>query len=211
MGKNIRDLLENWPKNFIRDSDFVTLLGNKTDDARYAIIKRAFKAGLLKRLRQGLYLIKSKTKQCLPDEFELAMIMYEPSIISLESALSYHCWIPEAVYVTTCTTPKRAQEFTNYLGDFCYKHVPEEGFYVGVKRIESPTGSFLIADPWRALADFMYNRRKSWPNCEHLELDLRIDVEKQLEGDRKLLEVLIENYASRHVRLGLKKIYKSLF
>src|ERR1700733_10924754 len=101
MKKNIRDLLADWPRSFIRDVDIAELL-NKTDNARYSIVKRALKAGLLIQVRKGLYLIASKIKQILPDEFELALLIYQPSVISLESALSYHGWIPEAVYTTTC-------------------------------------------------------------------------------------------------------------
>jgi len=94
--KNIKDFLEAWNKNVIRDSDLADALG-KTPPARHALVKRAFKAGILIRLRKGLYLVASKAKQILPQEFELAALVYEPSVVSLESALSYHGWLPEAV------------------------------------------------------------------------------------------------------------------
>lgn len=209
MKKNIRDTLETWPRSFIRDSDLAKLL-QRTVDSRYAVVKRALKAGILVRIRQGLYLIASKVKQKLPDEFELALLMYEPSIISLESALSYHGWIPEGVYTTTCVSPKRAQEFKTPLGVFSYKRVPDQGFYLGVERIATTTGTIMVADPWRALADFMYTRHKSWNTLEELEADLRIDPETLMASDTQLLEKLRENYPSPRVRRGLKKFLREI-
>lgn len=206
MKKNIRDLLEDWPKSYIKDVDLSFLI-NRTDDARYSIVKRALKRGLLSRIKKGLYVIPGKTKTLLIDEFELALFVYAPSVISLESALSYHGWIPEAVYATTCVTPKRAQEFKTPVGIFSYKHVPEDDFYLGVSRVVTKSGAIVfIADPWRALADLMYNRRKSWKDLEHLESDLRIDVDTLKNSDKKLLRLLIKKYPSTRVRDGLKRL-----
>jgi len=204
MKKNLKNILESWPKNFIRDEDLARLL-QTTDNARYAIVKRAFKSGDLVRLRKGLYLVACKTKQILPDQFELALLMYGPSIISLESALSYHGLIPEAVYTTTCVSPKRAQEFQTYIGIFSYKRVPAKGFYASVDRITTPTGTILIADPWRALADFMYVRRKYWKDLADLEGDMRIDAQTMLESDHGSLKMLSDTYASPRVRVALKR------
>src|SRR5262245_7201977 len=110
MKKNIRDELLNWPNFFIQAADLAKLL-NKTDNACYLIIKRALQSGILLRIRKGLYLISSKIRNIHPNEFELAFFIYEPSIISLETALSRHGWIPETTYIITCVTPRRAQEF----------------------------------------------------------------------------------------------------
>lgn len=203
MKKNIRDLLDDWPRNFIRDVDLVTLL-DATDDARHSLVKRAVKARLLTRMKKGFYLIASHTKRVLPDEFVLAPLMYEPSIISLELALSYHGWIPEAVYTITCVSPRRGQQFKTPLGLFSYQHVPAQGFYEGVTRSESSTGIRCIAQPWRALADFIYVRRKTWPNAAHLEADLRIDYDTFMESDQALLQKLSEEYPSPRVRKMLR-------
>ena len=205
MRKTTRNIFEDWQQSFIRDVDLAQILG-RTDDARYAIVKRALKSGSLVHLRKGLYLIASKVKQRLPDVFELALLIYSPSIISLESALAYHGWIPEAVYTTTCVTPKRAQEFKTPFGVFTYKRVPECGFYVGVTRVSR----FLIAEPWKALADFMYTRHKSWNSLDELEADLRIDRITMEQSDLELLKELSEYYPSLRVRKGLKKILGAL-
>jgi predicted transcriptional regulator of viral defense system len=204
MGNNIKDLLTNWSKAFIKESDLATIL-NKSDDARYSIVKRALKSGVLVRIRKGLYLIAGKAKQELLDELELALFIYEPSVVSLESALSYHGWIPEVAYTTTCVTPRRAQEFKTPMGIFSYKHVPEESFYVGVARVSTKNGVIFIAEPWRALADFIYTRRKSWENLAQLEADLRIDADTVIGSDKQLLKLLSECYPSPRARKVLKK------
>lgn len=209
--KNIRDLIENWPKNFIRDVDLVILFKNKTNDSRYSFVKRAVQDGLLTRVRRGLYLIVRKSEPLFIEQFELASLVYGPSFASLESALSYYGWIPEGVYTTTCVSIKRAKEFkTSFFGVFSYKRVPEEQFYAGVNRIETKNTVFFVATPWRAIADLIYTRRKfersgGWKNLEELEADLRIDRKTFLNSDKEMLKLLSENYPSYRVRKNLKK------
>ena len=129
MEKKLQDLIEEWPQFFIQDSD-LALRKKKSDDARYSAVKWALKKGVLIRVRRGLYLIADKIKRSLLDEFELALLIYGPSFVSLESALSYHGWIPESVYTTTCVSTKRAKAFETPIGVFRYKRVPEDQFYV---------------------------------------------------------------------------------
>jgi len=209
MRNDLRDLLEDWPKCFIGNVDLEMLL-EKTDDARYSVIKRAVKSGILIRVKRGLYLIFSKLKRSLLDEFELALFLYGPSFVSLESALSYHGWIPEAVYTTTCVCVKRAKEFKTPVGVFSYKRVPVEGFYIGVDRIETGKGIIFVATPWRALADFIYTKRRSWKNLAQLEQDLRIDNDTLIKSDQEQLNLLIEYYPSRRVRESLKRFAKEI-
>ncbi|HBS47819.1 TPA: hypothetical protein DEO28_01670 [Candidatus Dependentiae bacterium] len=210
MRKNIRDLVKEWPKCFIQESDLAMLLNDKTDDARYALVKRVLKEGLLIRIRRGFYLIADKGKLPFIDEFELALLIYGPSFVSLESALSYHGWIPEAVYTTTCVTTKRAKEFKTPYGIFSYEHIPSEIFYTGVNRIESKNGVFFIASPWRAVADFIYTTRRSWKNISELEVDLRIDKEDLINSDKEMLKLLAVKYPSRIVRENLKRFLKEI-
>ncbi len=210
MGKNIRDLIEAWPKCFIQDSDLAMLFKDKTNEARYSLVKRAIKQGLLIRIRRGLYLIAGKAKPLFIEEFELASLIYGPSFASLESALSYHGWIPEGVYTTTCVSIKRAKEFKTPIGMFSYKRVPAEQFYTGVDRVKTKKSVFFVATPWRALADFIYTRRKSWKTISELEVDLRIDRQTLINSDKKMLKLLAESYPSRRVRENLKRFFKEI-
>lgn len=202
MGTILEHLLSEWPRSFIRDVDLARLL-NKTNNARYALVKRALKAKTLVRLRKGLYLIPGNNHDTLPHEFELALHLYQPSYVSLESALSYHGWIPEAVYTTTSVSSKRAQEFKTSLGIFSYKRIPEQSFYMGVERVATAAGIFFIADPWKALADVIYTQKKIWSSLEALEEDLRIEKSIAMGSDVTQLKTLAKTYPSPRVRRQL--------
>lgn len=206
MGKTIRGILVDWPKSFISTAEILMTLG-KSENACYLAIERAVKAGLLVRLRRGLYLIAGK-KGLFVDEFELALQLYGPSFVSLESALSYRGLIPEAVYVVTCVTTNRAREFKTPIGTFMYKRVPMLQFYLGVERLETKSGVVFIASCWRALADLIYTRRKNWATLRAVSDDLRIDYETLLHEDETVLCLLQEQYPSSRVRVVLRRLLK---
>ena len=133
---------------------------DKSSDSRHAIIKRAIQKGYLIPIRRDLYLIKnSKTSL---NSFEIATIIYGPSYVSFESALSYHGWIPEAVRTTTCATVKRAKEFETPIGIFSYEHIPIKAFSFGVEQHQQGILTLFIATPIKALADIIYARKRTW-------------------------------------------------
>lgn len=209
MSRELDALLYSWPKPFIRDIDLNVLITG-TANSRYALVKRALKKGTLIKLKQGLYLIGQPYKTSLPNLYEIAQLMYGPSYISLESALSYHAWIPEAVYTTTSVTPKRAVSFNTNLGQFSFSHTPSTHFYEGVDRIEMKDAIFLMASPWKALADYMYVYKKTWKNIEDISQDLRIEIETLQLSDRKVLKKMLAFYPSRRVKLFLQRILQEL-
>lgn len=139
-----------------------------------------------------------------------AFLIYGSSFISLESALSYHGWIPEAVYTTTSVTIKRPREFKTQFGMFSYQHILDESFYLGVKRIEFENNVFFMANPWRAIADFAYVSRKAWKNLDELVGDLRIDEDVIYGSYKEQLTILSERYSSIRVRKLLKKLLKEI-
>ena len=192
-----------WPYRLIRDVD-IAREAACSDDARYSAVKRALKDGSLTRLRKGLYLITAKTKGELSNEFALSLYLCEPSFISLETALSHHGWIPEAVYVTTAVSPKRAQELVTPLGNFLYKRVPEKAFYLGVQRIALPSEVIFMAQPWRAVADYIYVYAKAWKSLADFEGDMRIDHSTLKASDVTLLKDLVRNYPSLRVKKTLE-------
>ncbi len=202
MSNNLKDLLYAWPKGYIQDTDFIILLKG-TANARYSIIKRAMQSGVLLRLCKGLYLIKYKIEKALPNTFVLAQLIHGPSYVSLESALAYHRWIPEAVQVTTCVTPKQAGEYTTPIGIFTYKRIPIQEFFMGVDRVDTQEGGMLIASPWKALADMMYTKKRYWHSLHNLFQDLRIEIEDLQKSDKRLLKELCKHYPSPRVRKHL--------
>lgn len=209
MNQSFEDILYNNPRNYIRDVTLIRGLSNSTN-SREALVKRALKKRTLIQLKKGLYLIGKPYNKQSPNLYEIAQSLYGPSYISLESALSFHGWIPEAVYTVTSVSTKRAKEFTTPVGNLSFSRVPLENFYVGVERIESADGVFLMATAWKALADYFYIYRKDWQKIEDITSDLRIEPEYFHSANLKSLEEIIKAYASRRVKNFLSKILKEI-
>lgn len=207
MKKTLENILLTWPKSTIRDVDFEILLPG-TANSRYSIIKRAVKTEKMTRLKKGLYLINKPFQKVTPNLFEMAQLLYGPSYISLASALSYHQWIPEATYRITSVSIKRSTEFKTTLARFSFQAIPKKLFYLGVERIETNGAIFLLASPWKALADYLYMSKKILRTFHDLESDLRIETNSLLTSDRDLLVELTKHYPNAKVRKCLKSIHK---
>ena len=91
---------------------------------QFALLKRALKSGEIIRIRRGLYCLSSKYMRRKVDPLVLAQRIHGPSYISLETALSYHGWIPEAVYAVTSASLGRSREFETPLGHFSFTRIP---------------------------------------------------------------------------------------
>lgn len=69
------------------------------------------KKGYLIRLKNGLYAF-SREKEKLRSEV-IAFLLYQPSYLSLESALAWYGFIPEIVYAYTSITARITRTFEN--------------------------------------------------------------------------------------------------
>jgi predicted transcriptional regulator of viral defense system len=111
------------------------------------------KKGNLLRLKNGMYAF-AKDKEKIKGE-EIASFLYEPSYLSLESALSWHGFIPEMVYAYVSLTARINRKFTNAFGTFLYRHIKPELFW-GYTEIKTEHGHYLLAEPEKALLDYLY-------------------------------------------------------
>jgi hypothetical protein len=149
---------------------------------RYHLVNRAMKAGELIRLRRGLYILadKYRSQPCHP--YVLAQSLVPGSYVSLESALSFHGWIPEAVNTTVSILPARKAKDFSYetMGLFTFDTLPvKEGFFLElVQRVELAGQGVLMASPLRALMDLVCSRKTQWQGVEWLEQGLRIERER---------------------------------
>jgi predicted transcriptional regulator of viral defense system len=213
MSTDLQKYLADWPKPYIRDQDLQPFFLN-VNPRRYDAVKYAIRKGYLLVIKRGLYLIKLPFKKQPFDPFEIAQAIYGPSYISLESALSFYGWIPEAVYTMTSVSTRRSKEFNTPIGVFTFRHIPYRShlfyFYEQVNRIESQESVFLIADPWKALADYIYVYKKEWPSIKDLYLDMRIERETLTESNTSNLEKLAKGYSSKRVRTVLSNFLKDL-
>ena len=118
-------------------------------------LSRWVKKGYIAKLRQDWYAFSEL--QQVPDMARfIAGKIYSPSYISLHSALSIYGIIPEAVTQITCVTTNRPTSYNNAFGQFHYQTIKPELFY-GYKQVSlSRGGSYLIAEPERAIVDLLY-------------------------------------------------------
>lgn len=199
MKQQLENLLFTWPNQCIRDVDLITLL-RCSENARYSLIKRALKNKQLTLLKRGLYLIEKPYRKLHPNLFEAAQLFYGPSYISLESALSYHQWIPEAVYTINSATVKRSNHFKTPFGNFNFLTIPTNSFYLGVDRIVEGDSTYLMAHPWKALADYIYIYNPKWNTLLDAMADLRIEPENLKSAYPKILTLLATHYPNKRVR-----------
>ena len=143
-----------------------------TSASRYGMVNKALKKEELIKIRRGLYLLADKYRHKKLSKFFLASRIAAHSYISIESALSYHGWIPERVStVTSVLALGRSKKFTTPFGEFAFCHIPvkEYEFLTGVIRIEEIKGEpFLLASPLRALTDLVYVKRIGWEGLKFL-------------------------------------------
>jgi hypothetical protein len=107
-----------------------------TPQRQFSLIKRALASGEVIGVHRGLYCLAAKYISRKVDPLVLAQRIYGPSYISMETALSYHGWIPEAVYTITSVCVERSREFETPLGHFSFTRIPQKVFYMEVIRVQ---------------------------------------------------------------------------
>lgn len=123
-----------------------------TDVSIRKIIWRYTKKGIFVKLRNNLYMFKNNEK---PSLWRIANRIYSPSYISFETALSYYGIIPETVYAITSATSKITRNFSVLDNEFAYKKIKIEAF-AGYRAIKIDDETVLVAEPEKALADYLY-------------------------------------------------------
>ncbi len=192
-----------------------------SSNRQFALLKRALKSAEIIRIHRGLYCLAVKYLRRKLDPLVVAQRIYGPSYISLETALSYHGWIPEAVYAITSASLGRSREFETPLGRFSFTRVPQKVFYTDVTRIEKSVGgssepglhageSFLVASPLKALADYVYVHRLDWTSADPIIESLRVDESSMSDMVAEDFDRLLSNYTSLRVLRFLEGLRKDL-
>lgn len=161
--------------NIFTPLQFKELFGVSESSAQ-KFIHNYTKKGLFIKLRNGLYTFKDEEISV----FQVANKIYSPSYISLETALSYYSIIPENVYSVTSVTSKPTREFNALDLSFTYSGIKRSCF-CGYYLRQDDNSSFLIAEPEKALADYLY-----FVSLNKKNLNQRLDTAKI--NKRKLKE-----------------------
>jgi predicted transcriptional regulator of viral defense system len=130
-------------------NDMETILKKKEKVARVEV-SRLTTSNIITKIGKGYY-----ANPFNPPSIELiAMYLKKPSYISLEKALSMHSILSQSVFTFTCVTLDLTQNFSYKEITFEYSHIASSYFF-GFKKTDQ---NFYIADPEKALLDFIYFR-----------------------------------------------------
>ena len=114
------------------------------------------KRKLVVKLKRGMYLLNKNDRKVDPSRTFFANQLYGPSYVSLEYALGFYGLIPERVYDMTSVTTRKTMRLKNDEGVFVYQHIKPQAFR-GFKMMVDESGlSFFIAEPEKAVVDFLY-------------------------------------------------------
>ncbi len=173
--------------NFIEFRNRFLSLANFTTNQVYASypefnrnnLVQWVRKGYLIRLRQGYYAFPDY-KESTDFTLYLANIIYKPSYISLQTALSFYGIIPEAVPNITSVTTLKTMTFSNDFGEYSYKNIkPDLMFGYELREMEGGR-RIMFAKPEKALADLLY--LYPFYNTERELEELRFD-ESYLEDE----------------------------
>lgn len=112
------------------------------------------KKNYIKKIRQGFYIFSDLeiNEQIL---FIIANRIHEPSYVSLEMALSFYGFIPEAVYGITSVTSQKTKAIKTPVGNFIYRHTKPELLF-GYELQECDGHRYQIAEAEKAVLDYLY-------------------------------------------------------
>lgn len=147
------------------------------------------KKGLVSKLKNNRYVFSG----FIPSDNEYFLIankLYEPSYVSLESALNYYNVIPEAVQVVTSVSTQKTNTFDTSLGRYAYRTINESLFW-GYVVIEVSEHGVIMASLEKALLDYLYLNPEidSFDDLDGLRFNRSIAEDLNIETFHKYLRL----------------------
>ena len=129
------------------------LAGNVDPNDIRRQLSRWVKAGKIRQLRRGLYMLEPPYQSVTPHPFLIANVLVPGSYVSKQSALAYYGLIPEYTPRTVSVTTLRPSQWD---GGFYFQHIAPH-FYFGYKSVTlSSLQHAFIAKPEKALLDLIH-------------------------------------------------------
>ena len=157
-------------------------------------LSRNLKSGLFIKLRNNYYMLKDSH---LP-LYAIANKLYQPSYVSLETALSHYGIIPEVVYTVTSVTTKPTREFKTAKSVFSYQRI-KKSVFAGYSPVTIEGHVVLLAEPEKALADYLY-----FVDLKKASMNDRLNLKDIRKG--KLLG-FIDAFRRKSLQKKVKEIY----
>ena len=167
-------------------------------------------------VKKGLYALGEDYRRDPVDIMSAANIVYAPSCVSFDYALSYYGLIPERVYEVTSATMRAKKVFETPIGRFSYKPVPLQAYALGIDWLcDTVNGGKLIATAEKALYDKIRSDRGIGRLSQeklktYLEFDLRIDMDLLYALDSELISTIATAYKSANLQNLAKLINKQI-
>ena len=138
------------------ESPFLTLsslqaMFNLTRESARTSASRLVTKGILLRICRNLYVVAGRKYSI----FSLANALFQPSIISLETALNYWGIIVQVPQINFSVALGSSQ-FNIDNTEFVYRRIAPSLFHFGQKKMED----FYIAEPEKAFLDTLYMKSK---------------------------------------------------
>lgn len=150
------------------------------------------------RVKKGLYVFGPELAREPYSKETLANLIYGPSYISLEFALSFYGLIPDRVETVTSVTNKKNKLFKTPLGAFSYKYINPSIYSYGITLYElDPNHSILIATKEKAISDMLYFIDKLADQTQleqYLFENMRLEPEDLVGLNMREIKQLATNY-----------------
>ena len=161
--------------------------------------------GKIVRLKKGLYVVGEEWRRGPLDLEVIANLLYGPSCISFEYALSRYGLLAEQSQVITCLSIGDSKRYQTPIGLFEYRAISREKFKIGIEyRDLGEEGGYFIASREKALADLVY-RTPGIRTLEQLRFylfeEMRVDEAMFRDLDFDRLEEIAKIYNKKSVHL----------
>lgn len=175
-------------------------------------IKQLVDKGEAIRLKRGLYIAGDLYRNDVVSPELVANLLYGPSYVSMDYALSFYGLIPEQVYEVTSMTTCQRKEYETPLGRYSYIKSSSCLYPIGICQQESSnTSIFLMANKEKALCDkLIYTKNLQITSLSgmqaYLEEDLRLDMDALQAFNLEIIEACIKCGKKSGVLSKLSKI-----
>lgn len=144
-------------------TDFARILGIRDQNTVYKKIQRLEKKAVIKKLIKGKYIFLFGKI----NDFAMANFLYQPSYISLESALSFYGIITGFPYKITSICLKKTRNLQIDNKELSYSQINNKLFFGYEKK-----DNFMMAEKEKAVFDYIYLAQKGLRSPDVSEFDL---------------------------------------
>lgn len=181
-------LLRETGASFFTASDLQRLFNLTNRNSLYKKIRALRSNKIIISLNKGKYYYPSKEI----NDFAIANFLYQPSYISLESALSMYSIISAFPYKITSLTIKKTKSFLITNKEYAYAKIAKNIFW-GYEKKEN----YLIAIPEKASLDYLYLCYKGLRTFDREEFDLTKINFKLFKNYSQKFDITTQKYINK--------------